>query len=656
MSSAIISARSGREAAIARRQALSAGKTALPPSGERVRTGDRTAGAPAVSSAPAAATPAAAAVPAAPAAPSLPAAGGTLNGRLLSIQRRQLASGGKKVLLAGTSANASVPGPASGNGGPRPAPASPAGGGADSCDASCREQARARRAALSKYGRGTAEAAPPSRPPRQGSIEYAPKVADSTTQSGQRVTGLRIGQGPQMTGDERGTGQPISGTQYIGAETPAAWRAGGPKVGQSRTQGGLVVSGTMVRSKVRITGDEAGGSIAITGEADQHLDDDLTSRRSESGHAMAQFQRQADPHGQTVFGTNLGRSARSVGSRDRQRQIAIESTESGLAITGSAVGRSQRVTGDETGACRGITGTQYLAPARAQAECGGGSGGSAPPGLGGGRIDPVTGAKVSVAQSWGGQRVTGVDIEHNKLVTGDAPGSCSLITGTPYQGPGTTHGWCDPSRAQAAENRLPRRPSGSPITGDTPMHDNAVTGTARGAARDISGTPYYRDAVAPATPEAPVAAIDDRFSVKSPQRAAHLGAGGAAGGGRITGSFAIGQDKITGNTEFLFTSRQPQDAQGGRSARNKITGEGRSVGQRISGDSWAETKVVTGTEGSFSADRNPSQRGPKAKPFAGSGVFKSEASHEEPKQLVTGTFGFSSKSAAKVTLSGGAQG
>jgi len=66
--------------------------------------------------------------------------------------------------------------------------------------------------------------------------------------------------------------------------------------------------------------------------------------------------------------------------------------------------------------------------------------------------------------------------------------------------------------------------------------------------------------------------------------------------------------------------------------------------------------VVTGTEGSFAADRNPSQRGPKAKPFAGSAVFKAEASHEEPKQLVTGTFGFSSKSAAKVTLSGGAQG
>jgi len=522
MSSSIISARSGREAAIARRIALSAGKAALPPSGERVRTGERSAATPAIA-APAAPTPAPA-VPAPAPAPAPPAVGGTLNGRLLSIQRRRLASGGKAALLAGTAPNASVPAA------PRAAPEH-VGVAAASCDASCREQARARRAALSKHGRGSAEAAAPSRPPRQGSIEFAPKVTDSTTQSGQRVTGLRIGAGPQVTGDERGTAQPVSGTQYIGTETAAAWRAGGPKVGQSRTPGGLIVSGTQVRSKVRITGDEAGANVAITGEADQRLDDDLTTRRAESGSAMAQFQRQADPHGQSVFGGNLGRNARGVGSRDRQRQMAVEATESGLSITGSAVGRSVRVTGDETGACRGITGTQYLAPARAQAECGGSAGGSAPAALiGASRADPVTGAKVSVAQSWGGQRVTGVDIEHNRLVTGDAPGACAAITGTPYQGPSTTHGWCDPSQAAAVEAKLPRRPARVAVTGDAPLHDANITGTARGAARDISGTPYYRENVVPAVVEAPVCAIDERFSVRSPQRQAHLAAGGTQGG------------------------------------------------------------------------------------------------------------------------------
>jgi hypothetical protein len=672
MSTALISARSGREAAIARRQALSAGKVALPPPSERVRTGERAAALPAPKSAPAPApvqvqsTPAPQA--AAPASSPLPApAQSTLSGRLQAIERRRLLSGGKKVLLAATgkspapthnpraqgAAAPSAPAPAVATP-PAAAPANANG----TCDASCRDQARARRAAMSKFGRGKGEAAPPSRPPRQGTIDYAPKVTDSATQSGQRVTGLRIGNGNQVTGHDRGTGQPVSGSQYIGTETSAAFRPAGAKVGHSRTQGGVVVSGTLVRSQVSITGDEAGSRVPITGEADQRLEDDLTTRSGGGTYAMAQFQRQADPHGQSVFGSNLGRSARSAGSRDRQRSQAIESTESGQSITGSAVGRSQRVTGDETGACRGITGTQYLAPARMQAECGVAgapvaarqAGGA----QGGTRIDPVTGGKVAVAQSWNGQRITGVDVEYSKLVTGDAHGTCSTITGTQYQGPGSTYGWCDPSQAQKADSRLPRRPASSPVTGDIPMHDSSVTGTHRGAVRDISGTPYYCDDTAKAAPEATVAAIAERFSVPSPQRKAHLGSA-TTPGGRITGSFAMGQDKITGNTEFLFKSRQPADAPSNGTARNKITGEGRN-GKHISGDSWADTSSVTGTEGSFASERNPSLRGPKAKPFAGASVFKSEASHEEPKQLVTGTFGFSSKSAAKVTLSGGGQG
>jgi hypothetical protein len=101
MSTALISARSGREAAIARRQALSAGKVALPPPSERVRTGERAAALPAPKSAPAPApvqvqsTPAPQA--AAPASSPLPApAQSTLSGRLQAIERRRLLSGGKK--------------------------------------------------------------------------------------------------------------------------------------------------------------------------------------------------------------------------------------------------------------------------------------------------------------------------------------------------------------------------------------------------------------------------------------------------------------------------------------------------------------------------------------------------------------------------------
>jgi hypothetical protein len=577
----------------------------------------------------------------------------------------------RRQLCGGKSAFAAPPTPANAGGAPIfPAPDLPEPGLAEpglpergaapaqACAAPrCRDIARARRAAIASGGRAGVAAAPavPTRP--QGVITYPPKVTQSGTQAGQRVTGIRIGEGKQVTGDERGTLMPVSGTQYIDTDSATAFRPAAPKVGLMRTPGGLTVSGTLVRSQVRITGDEAGGGVAITGEADQRLDDDLTARGSRHGWAGAQFQRQASPHGSTVFGTNLGRSMRAAGSRERTRTPAIETTEKGQAVTGSALGRSTRMTGDETGACRTVTGNQYLAPAHAHPACG-----AMPPDTGAGRADPVTAGKVTVSQSWGGQRITGMDVEHHRRVTGDEPGSCAALTGSQYQGRSTAVGWCDGGAAGAAAGgRAPR--GENLVTGDTPMQTDSITGITRGAGREITGTPYQATAQTGgqnggqnggALPEDPVARLDTRFSVRSPQRAAHLVAGSAAPGApsRITGSFALGGDKVTGNGEFLARSRYAQADE--KPAHTRISGEGMQAG-RITGDAWSAHPAVTGTDGAFAADRNPSARGKKAKAFAGSTTFKSRAVYEEPKQLVTGMFYFA-KTGARVTLSGGAQG
>jgi hypothetical protein len=535
----------------------------------------------------------------------------------------------------------------------------------------------------SEHGRGSTAAAVPSRPPRVGKLDYAAKVVESPTHGGQRVTGLGIATGSKVTGVESGATLPVSGTQYIGTDAGAAIRLAGPKVGMVRTPGGSMVSGTLLRSKVRVTGDEAGGTATITGEADQRVDDDLTPRVEHGAHASAQFERMVDPHGSSVFGTNLGRGAGAVGSRDRRRVPALESTEQGLPITGSAVGRGGRVTGDEDGVCRHVTGDQYLTPANRQAECGGAGGGTAPAaqlaarGQGVGRRDPVTGTKVGRVETWGQQHVTGTDIEHNPRVTGDAPGSCKTITGTPYQGRQTIHGWCDAQAADSAEERLAHRASRTAITGDTPIHDPDITGTACGAGRDVTGTPYYRHGgdtdvmhgIGAQALEEPVAAIAARFTVKSPQQTAHLraanlraaqlaergNASASAASPPITGSFAIGQDKITGNREFLFRPRAVPSADT-QPAHTRLTGEGRTKGTRISGASWSPSSQVTGTEGPTAIERNASERAGKPQAFSGAMRFKEQATPEEPKQLVTGMFGWSSKSGAKVTLSGGAHG
>jgi len=186
----------------------------------------------------------------------------------------------------------------------------------------------------------------------------------------------------------------------------------------------------------------------------------------------------------------------------------------------------------------------------------------------------------------------------------------------------------------------------------------------------VTGSPYYRQPTpGPATPsEDALAGLDARFSVTSPQRSAHLRAraaqeaeakqpGNVAESGSaapITGSFAIARDRVTGNAEFLFKSRSATDTQPA-AARLRLTGEGRAEGSRVTGWSWSEQSNVTGTEGPIAADRNPSERAGKPHSFSGAGRFKTLAKREEPKQLVTGLLGWSGKTAAKVTLSGGAQ-
>jgi hypothetical protein len=506
---------------------------------------------------------------------------------------------------------------------------------------SVHDQARARRAALSRVGRGDAPPAAPTRQPRPVVIDVQPIFGEEPSPGVRGVTGMREAAGSTVTGSSRGSTLPVSGTQSIAAQSGAVWRAAGPKVGLMRTAGGLVVSGTLVRSSVRVTGDEPGGGIAITGEADQVPGDDLTPRSGEGAITTGRFA--------PSFGTNFGRGLGSGGSRERDGLRRIESTQGGLPLTGSSIGRSIRVTGDEAGVCRQVTGDQYLSPANLQAECGGRRGGTAPAALvGSGRPDPASGAKVSAALTRGFQRVTGTGLEPDARVTGAGSSANDAVTGSQYEG------------AVAGKAAPVRRNASGFVTGGIAREALGVTGAERGAARDISGTPYSVAAQsASALPSDPVAAIAERFSVNSPQRSAHLRASSEestpAGDERITGSFAAGHDKVTGNLEFSFRPRRSAEGEV-RAPRSSITGEGSKAGTAITGDGALEHPKVTGTETSIASQRNPSERGNAPKPFAGAARFKALAHYEEPKHLVTGMFGYSSDSGAKVTLSGGAQG
>jgi hypothetical protein len=260
--------------------------------------------------------------------------------------------------------------------------------------------------------------------------------------------------------------------------------------------------------------------------------------------------------------------------------------------------------------------------------------------------------------TWGGQRVTGPQLEETPIATGSEAGAGALVTGTPYLGARSAAMAAGQEAAAAAAARLVRSPAHAPVTGRTPVNQAGVTGTERGADRAISGTPYYRGGAEAGSAHS-LADVHRAFSVSSPQREAQLRslADHAAhpdehAASHITGSFALGARKITGNAEFHFA---PRDAQPGD--RPTITGEGTSSFGRITGDSWRDQSRVTGTDGPFARNRNPSERTGQPHAFANARVFKAEEKHEPHPNNVTGilTVRADGKArGARVTVSGGA--
>ena len=112
---------------------------------------------------------------------------------------------------------------------------------------------------------------------------------------------------------------------------------------------------------------------------------------------------------------------------------------------------------------------------------------------------------------------------------------------------------------------------------------------------------------------------------------------------------------MTGNNEFLFRPRQ-----NGASKQPAVTGEGRTAGRTITGSpaAWTSHDLVTGTEGYIAAGRNPTEGGGGPSGWAGARRFKNLATPGWPGEgaKVTGRVGGSPKEAARVTVSGGAQG
>ncbi|MCL5060213.1 MAG: CsoS2 family carboxysome shell protein [Candidatus Thermoplasmatota archaeon] len=471
------------------------------------------------------------------------------------------------------------------------------------------------------------------------------KVGASTTSRGRRVTGTEVGRSGKVTGHEAGTCRRVTGTEYLAAEQEAEFCGTSPephpeKAGLGMTARQNLVSGSDLTRKVSVTGGESGANRAITGSAYA----DASRLRSAAGEAP--------------------------------KKVETRHTNAGSAVSGTLVGRSSKVTGDEPGGCKRVTGSDYISAEEFASFC---------------RAEPFQPpAKVGVSRTLKGQDVSGTRIGRSSRVTGDEYGACKPVTGTSYIGADQYADFCAARAAAEAINRarLGRSPA---LSGMQPGPDARMTGNERGECQTVSGTPYLGEdqrAAAcggppPAThyrargPEGatPGAGITGNamelqggrqpgdFSVASPARSARDSetrriTGSAYGGtGRITGSLARATGLVSGTPEFRYreeaVSAVMPVAIAAEPGPERITGEGRE--RLVTGDAWDRGDRVTGTEGRSVARRNPTLRGESRGNGANARAFR-EMEHPVPTaSRITGGSG-NSASGATVTLSGGARG
>ena len=367
------------------------------------------------------------------------------------------------------------------------------------------------------------EKTPPSGPmPRNTDpVQYPPKVTESKSYAGHKVTGVRIGQKENVTGNERGAALQVTGDQYIGRESGYNPREGGIKVGASKTPAGQVMTGSQVRSKINITGDESNPALRISGDSDQELIDDLLLRSEQGNYSQMQFPRQNNQHGHTFGATTWG---------DQH-------------VTGLDVEHNSRVTGDEQGLCEAITGTPYVGPNQFQTSC------SAENEE---KMERRISSKLASANF-----ISGDVLSSANHVTGTQRGSEHNITGTPYykanpEGDGKMDVM---ERIKKINNsftvRIPQRESQERVGTDAinaPTAESLITGTFSAGEGKITGNQEFRF-----NPRSKVDAIAGNSRVTGE---------GRVEGKTITGSAWISKDNVTGTEGHIAAERNPSQRKG----------------------------------------------------------------------------------------------
>lgn len=420
------------------------------------------------------------------------------------------------------------------------------------------------------------------------------KVSSSSTSRGGRVTGTEIGRSQKVSGDETGTCSRVTGTEYLAAEQTRTFCGTTPEAHHEKSGFGMtamknMISGTDLNRGVDVTGGESGANRVITGS--DYTDTTALRRKTE----------------------------------EAPKKVEITHTSAGGTVSGTLIGRSNKVSGADRGACERITGSDYLSSEEFSSFC---------------REQPYQPpAKVGVSPTLNGQNVSGTQLGRSSSVTGDEYGACKPVTGSSYIGADQYAAFCADREVTEANNRLQREQYVIPASSQSTSSVETSTDSAR-------------------KPQC------GGFSIVSPahssQDATQRITGSAYGGtDRITGSLALATGKVSGTPEFRYRDGVQSSSEAMADAKDRsperITGEGRE--RNVTGDAWDRGDRVTGTEGLSAARRNPTWRSEMrpSGPTRNAREFRKAEQPEAKPSRVTGCSG-SSMTGAAVTMSGGARG
>jgi len=489
------------------------------------------------------------------------------------------------------------------------------------------------------------------------------KVGFSHTTTGLPVSGGESSRTSGITGDEQDACGRVTGTEYVSSErfvstcgtTPVATTPA--KVGVDASRGGMTITGNLVDRDNKVTGNEPGTCQRVTGSQYDssaskgfcHEDSQQSSpQRSSKVHEMHTL------HGRPLTGTEGSPSPKLTGddrgscsvvtgseyvSQEYFQQScpqtpmqtpAPSTTMTGLSrtwnnqmVSGVQTGHSQKMTGDEHGICKTVTGSSYAGREQVSEFC---------------SATAVAQSEQRMHQRHMHQQkdapallpVSGMTPAMDERMAGNFQrGRCQSVTGTPYQG---------------QQDRV--------LCNSGARHHLAQASTAQNLAQPAA-EPYSAD-----------------FTVMSPAKAAwqqrdnepdfsRVHSSVYARRSSITGAVNKAEGVISGTPEFRhereiqpvasdMTTAQPE------SQKERITGEGSESGTHITGDDWSRGGLITGTEGLFSASRNQTQQGTSVKrDNVGAYALRGRERPEVAISKVTGGSG-NTCTTGLVTLSGGA--